>query len=98
MNYLNADATWHTLLTIQAYDETPVSSHLFLPIVSLGEDLDKNIPWGATVSDSKGNYYYTSFSPAAYFAPWLFFKTFRLAVCEKSLYIFNTLLLSISAL
>ena len=97
VNYLNADATWHTLLTIQAYDETPVSSHLFLPIVSLGEDLDKNIPWGATVSDSKGNYYYTSFSPAAYFAPWLFFKTFRLAVCEKSLYIFNTLLLSISA-
>jgi len=97
VNYLNADATWHTLLTIEAYNETPISEHLFLPIVSLGEDSDKYIPWGATVPDNKGNYYYTSFSPAGYFAPWFFIKVFHLDVTEKSLYIFNVVLLSISA-
>ena len=36
INYLDSDATWHTLLTMQAYDETPISQHKFLPIVSLG--------------------------------------------------------------
>ena len=24
IDYLNSDATWHTLLTIEAYNETPV--------------------------------------------------------------------------
>ena len=97
VNYLDADATWHVLLTIQAYEETPVSDHLFLPIVSLGEESDKYIPWGATVPDDKGNYYYTSFSPAGYFVAWLFIKILGLEICEKSLYIFNTFLLTISA-
>lgn len=95
--YRNSDATWHTLLTIEGYNETPIKDHLFLPIVSLGDETDKNIPWGATVPDIKGNYYYTSFSPAGYFLPWLFMKTFNLNVCEKSLYIFNSVLFSISA-
>lgn len=36
VNYLNSDATWHTLLTMEAYEETPISVHKFLPIVSLG--------------------------------------------------------------
>lgn len=31
IDYLNSDATWHTLLTIEAYNETPISQHLFLP-------------------------------------------------------------------
>lgn len=78
INYYNADATWHTLLTIEAYNETPISEHLFLPIVSLGSQDDKYIPWGATIPDENGNYYYTSFSVAGYFFPWLFMKTFRL--------------------
>ena len=97
VNYRNADATWHTLLTIEAYDETPISDHLFLPIVSLGGDDDKFIPWGATIPDENGNYYYTSFSSVGYFAPWLFMKIFRLEICEKSLYIFNSVLFAISA-
>ena len=46
INYLNSDATWHELLTIKAYDETPISQHKFLPIVSLGRAADKNIRWG----------------------------------------------------
>ncbi len=97
INYKCSDATWHTLLTIEAYNETPITQHLFLPIVSLGNENDKNISWGATIPDEKGNYYYTSFSPAGYFAPWLFMKIFNLPVCEKSLYAFNTVLFAISA-
>lgn len=98
IDYLDSDATWHTLLTIEAYNETPITQHLFLPIISLGKATDKNIPWGATVSDRVGNYYYTSFSPAGYFLPWLFIKCFRLGVTEKSLYVFNTFLLALSTI
>ena len=43
INYLDSDATWHTLLTMQAYDETPISQHKFLPIVSLGGVDNKGI-------------------------------------------------------
>lgn len=97
VNYYNSDATWHALLTIEAYDETPKSQHLFLPIVSLGNSGDKWIPWGATIPDDLGNYYYTSFSPAAYFCAWLFIKIFCLPVSENSLYLFNSLLFTVSA-
>lgn len=96
--YHNYDATWHTLLTVQAYSETPISDHLFLPIVSLGKETDKNIPWGATIPDDKGNYYYTSFSPAGYVAPYLFFKVLGLEVTEQNLYLYNSILYLISAL
>lgn len=97
VNYRNSDATWHTLLTIEAYNETSARNHLFLPIVSLGKDEDKFIPWGATIPDEDGNYYYTSFSPAGYVAPWLFMKLFQLSVCERSLYLFNSVLFALSA-
>ena len=96
INYLNSDATWHELLTIKAYDETPVSQHKFLPIVSLGRAADKNISWGATVPDSKGNYYYTSFSPASYVLGYFFIKTFGLEFTEQSLYILNSILFALS--
>lgn len=97
INYYNADATWHTLLTVESYNETPILQHLFLPIVSLGNETDKWIPWGATIPDEQGNYYYTSFSPAGYFLPWLFFRMLHLPVNERSLYVFNTCLFAISA-
>lgn len=97
INYQNADATWHTLLTVTAYDETPIKDHLFLPIVTLGDAGDKWIPWGMTLPDHNGNYYYTSFSPAGYFAPWVFLKLTGLPVNEFGLYVFNTVLFCISA-
>ena len=98
VNYSNSDAVWHTLLTIECYNETPVKVHKFLPIVSLGGEDDKWISWGSTVSDDKGNYYYTSFSPAGYFLPYLFFRLFSLPVTESSLFLFNTILLCLSTL
>ena len=61
INYYNSDATWHVLCTIEAYNETPASEHLFLPLVSLGTEQNKYIPWGACVQGKDGNYYYTSF-------------------------------------
>lgn len=98
INYLDSNATWHTLLTMKAYDETPISEHKFLPIVSLGGTDNKKIPWGATIPDRNGNYYYTSFSPAAYILPYVFVKVFKLPINEKSLYYFNTCLFIISAI
>lgn len=98
IDYINSDATWHVLLTVSAYDETPKSIHKFIPLVSLGKAEDKNISWGATVPDENGNYYYTSFSPAGFVLPYIFIKIFNLPIAEKSLYIFNTILFSISAI
>ncbi|MDR1564493.1 MAG: hypothetical protein LBS74_06015 [Oscillospiraceae bacterium] len=92
-NYVNSDATWHTLLTIEAYQETPPSIHKFLPIVTIGE---KGIPWGLTVPDTYGNYYYTSFSPAGYVLPYAFMRICNLPINEQSLYIFNSLLYLLS--
>lgn len=96
-DYRNSDATWHALYTIQCYNETPVASHLFLPIVSMGGGDNKWISWGACIPDANGNFYYTSFSPAGYFIPWLFLKMTKLPLTEKSLYIFNNILFAISA-
>ena len=73
-NYLNSNATWHVLLTVQAYDETPASVHNFLPIVSLGDEYDKEIQWAEMLDDKQGNYYYTSFSTVGFVLPYIFFK------------------------
>lgn len=97
VNYTNSDATFHTLLTMQAYDETPAQVHKFLPIVTLGEEGDKFIKWGLTIPDEKGNYYYTSFSPAGYMLPYFFCKLTSLPINESSLYIFNSILFAVSA-
>jgi hypothetical protein len=88
----NADALYHVLLTMQAFEETPSSVHNFLPIVTLGNSEDKGIKWGGTIPDQSGNYYYTSFSPAGFLAPYLFTKLFHLPINIKSLYLFNSLL------
>ena len=98
VNYRNSNATWHTLYTVECYRETPARVHKFLPLVSLGKPTDKWIPWGATLNDDQGNQYYTSFSAAGFFLPWLFFRVFHLSVCERSLFIFNTVLLCASCL
>lgn len=95
-NYLNSDATWHVVLTMNAYDETPVSVHKFLPLVSLGDARDKGISWGATVWDSQGNHYYTSFSSMGFAVPYLVLRLLRLPLTPHSLYLFNTGLLWLS--
>lgn len=95
-NYLNSDATWHVVLTMNAYDETPLSVHKFLPLVCLGDARDKGISWGAAVWDAQGNYYYTSFSSMGFVLPYLVLKLLHLPLTPQSLYLFNTGLLWLS--
>lgn len=92
INYENSDASYHVLLTMEAYDETPVGTHHFLPLVSLGSPEDKGIGWGSTLPDEEGNYYYTSFSAAGFVVPYLFIKIFHLPLEIGSLYLFNSIL------
>jgi len=90
--YNNSDATYHTLLTMKCYDETPISVHKFLPIVSLGNEEDKNISWGACQPDKYENYYYTSFSSAGFALPYIFVKVLNLPINIYSLYAFNSII------
>lgn len=98
VNYHNADATMHTLLTVKAMQDTPLSIHKFLPIVSLGDKADKHISWGMTLPDKYGNYYYTSFGPLGFIAPYIFITALNLPVNPMSLYIFNSFLCLITLL
>lgn len=94
----NIVATYHTLLTITALDESSAAHHWYLPTVSLGREIDKNIPWGATVPTSTGDYLYTSFYSPGFVAPYLWFKALGLSVTERHLALFNLVLGCISAL
>jgi len=94
----NLDATFHVLLTLTAYSENPVKEHYYLPIISLGSDRDKNIPWGATLSTGDGNYIYTSFPPLGFLAPYIWLNTFNLAPTVPNLANFNFVLGGLTAL
>ncbi|SET56812.1 hypothetical protein [Thorsellia anophelis] len=88
----NLEATYHALLTIRAIDENPLENHWFLPTVSLSSALDKNISWGATVPTKTGDYIYTSFTPPGFIVPYLFFKSFNVAISEKNIALFNVMI------
>lgn len=91
-NVANLDASYHVLLTTKALTDNPVSIHKLLPILTLGSPSDKGIPWGATVPDEYGNYYYTSFPSMGFIAPYLYFKITNLSLTLKNLMIFNLLI------
>lgn len=93
----NMEATYHVLLTATALDESPLASHWLLPTVSLGRAADKNIPWGATIPTRTGDYVYTSFTPAGFIAPYLWFKALGQAPSAANLAIFNVLLGAVTA-
>jgi hypothetical protein len=93
----NMEATYHVLLTATALDESPLASHWLLPTVSLGRAADKNIPWGATIPTRSGDYVYTSFTPAGFVAPYLWFKALGQAPSATNLAIFNVLLGALTA-
>lgn len=95
-NFLNSDATYHTLLTIKSLNDNPVKIHHFLPIITLSNNEDKHITWGATIPDKYGNYYYTSFMPLSFIVPYTWFKVTGLEINEINLYIFNCILGSLS--
>ncbi len=93
-----SDATYHTLLTMECYEQTPASVHRFLPIQTYGADYNKFINNGPSLlQDDLGNNYYISFSSLGFLAPYLFCKLFRLEISIHSLFIFNSLLMMLSA-
>lgn len=93
LDFHNSDAPYHIVLTMMAYAETPSSEHFFLPIVTMGEEVDKYISWGPGVADEEGrNTYYTSFGPMAFFIPYVIFTLFGMSYSVNSLYLFNSFL------
>ena len=97
--YVNSDATYHVLLTMQAYDETSPSVHRFLPIQTFGDESNKWINNGPSlIQDKNGNNFYVSFSPLGFYAPYFFCKIFHLDLTANSIYLFNSMLMMICAL
>lgn len=97
--FIQSEATYHVLLTMQCYDQTPVSVHKFLPIQTFGDQTNKFIQNGPSLlMDQYGNNYYISFSPLGFAAPYFFCKLFHFSFSVTSIYIFNSLLMLICAI
>jgi hypothetical protein len=94
----NIEAPYHVLHTVNAYFKNDISQHYFLPTVTLENQLDKFIPWGATVPDSQGNYFYTSFTSTTFVLPYLYFKITGAKLTIQNLVKFNYLLQLLSIL
>lgn len=88
----NIEAPYHVLHTINAYMKNDISQHYFLPTVTLEKELDKFISWGATVPDTQGNYFYTSFTSTTFVLPYLYFKITGAELTIQNLVKFNYLL------
>lgn len=97
-NVANLDASYHVLSTVKAMMVNPISIHKFLPIVTYGEIYDKYIPWGATVPDNQGNYFYTSFPVIGFIVPYIYFKITSFPLSLKNLMIFNFIIHFIATL
>lgn len=98
INTRNSDAPWHVLLITQCMDEVPKKVHKMLPIVTLGAEENKGIPWGVCVPDELGNYYYTSFMPLSFIVPYLFFKLPGMTQSIFSLQVLTAMLSLISVI
>lgn len=97
--FILSDATYHVLLTMEAYEETPVYVHRYLPIQSLGGEYNKGIVNGSSIiMDDVGNNYYVSFSSLGFLAPYLFCKLLRLGLTIDSLYLFNSVIMFLCAI
>lgn len=91
-NLQNLDATLHTLLTIEAASEAPLSVSKFLPIVTLDNPINKFVNWGGAKFDKSGNGIYTSFPPLGFIVPYIFMAALDLPASINSLFFFNILL------
>lgn len=94
----NMEASYHVILTMNALEESPVKNHWWLPIVSLGNPLDKNIPWGATIPTRTGDYVYTSFASSGFLAPYFTFSALNIEFSLENLARFNFVIGALGAL
>lgn len=63
----------HILITELAFEQTPWTTHHFLPIFTLGPRYNKYVDEhpSAESADEYGNYYFTSTPPLTFVIPWL---------------------------
>ena len=88
----NLEASYHVLLTLNAFDQTPAAQHHFLPTISLGSPQDKNIPWGSTLPTPHGDYVYTSFFSGGFVVPYVALKAVGADLTLHNLALFNGVL------
>jgi len=88
----NLEASYHVLITLNALNESDVTHHWYLPTISLGEEKDKHIAWGATIPTRTGDYVYTSFTPYGFLAPYFALKISGQNISLESLAFFNFVL------
>jgi hypothetical protein len=84
-----------SLLRIRYWNETPISHHKFLLFATGKNKGDKNLSWDhieRDINDGKGNYYYTSYPPFAYIAPYITFRLFKIEPTVFSLRIFSIII------
>ena len=84
----------HILTTLMAMEQSPIATHKFLPIVSLGARYNKFIDEhpGAGAADEEGNYFYTSTPPLTFAMPYLAHKLTGVAPTMQSLRYYNLML------
>lgn len=66
----NLEATYHVIHTVDSLQSSSWRNHFYLPTVTLGRSLDKDIPWAAAKPSYTGDYIYTSFPPLGFIAPY----------------------------
>lgn len=89
INVENLDASYHIIATVDALKSENIRSTKLLPVVSFSGELNKHIPWGATVEGKGGNLVYTSFPQGGFIAPYIYFSITNIEPTIYSLMIFN---------
>lgn len=94
-----ADHEWHSstvLRHLKIWEEEGAFTNAFLPTTSYTKDADKFIDNNASneeqvsaYSDSSGNFYYTSYLPFGYIAPYIVFKIFAIEPTIEAIRVFG---------
>jgi hypothetical protein len=93
----NVGTTYHVQMTVLALDGSAVKAHSLLPVVTLGRPQDRRIPWGATVPNHEGYYFYTSFLPPAFLVARAYIDGFGLTGRAQDYYGLNLILSAAAA-
>lgn len=82
----------HLLITLQIWDEKGIPNSKYALIYTYPQDkTNTHLDFIGGVKDKKGNFYYVSYPPLAFFAAYFFCKIFFLPIAPLSIQIFNLL-------
>jgi hypothetical protein len=87
----------HTLITIDIWEREGASKFGYCPVYIYENPGDNSVSMLGGVSDKDNRYYYVSYPPMTFIAPYLFFKLTGIDADEVGLRYFNILLHCISA-